>query len=195
MFWRCYCTWGSEKAEITIDPCISSLDDSSASAIQGFSEGTPPYHFQSKLHLPEQVIRFTLLIFGHSIIFLSSQVPPIAPPKKTLFVVLTHCLCLHNPATTRHLWPNNESQPNAYDGHYYSPEMAFRAAAAYNHIAQYDSPVKDDKSCRMGKQDVISRKAKCQEQAPRNMKSTGGTIIVSYKKLCLFPNIRLLTSF
>ncbi|MCE5166945.1 hypothetical protein HAX54_030865, partial [Datura stramonium] len=58
--------------------------------------------------------------------------PPVAPSRNTPLVVPATSIytILQSPSIPR---TNNESQPNAYDGQYYSLEMTFRAPDPYNH--------------------------------------------------------------
>ncbi|XP_059311487.1 uncharacterized protein LOC132063073 [Lycium ferocissimum] len=166
---------------------------------QGFSEGiptipvstqAPPVETSDPLCPPGFFPAYNL----PNIAGTSTVRPPAGPPRNTPLVVpaaTVYTIPQPSPAVR----PHHEPQPNVYEGQYYSPEMIFRAPGPYNHATQYDSPIENDKLNRMGEQDEISRKVKSLEQALRNMQGTGGPMNVSYKHLCLFPDIQLPAGF
>ncbi|XP_060200128.1 uncharacterized protein LOC132628360 [Lycium barbarum] len=60
---------------------------------------------------------------------------------------------------------------------------------------QYSSPVEIEKTAKNEGQEEIARKMKSLEQSVRNMQGLGGPKIVSYRDLCMFPNVHLPLGF
>ncbi|XP_019261647.1 PREDICTED: pollen-specific leucine-rich repeat extensin-like protein 4 [Nicotiana attenuata] len=116
---------------------------------QGPSEGTStiPQATQTPLHAtsdhilpPGYVPNYNL----HAAPGTSNMRPPIAPVRNTLLVVSgTPVYTIPPPPPVTR--PNNEPPSHAYDGQYYSPNMAFRVSAPYNQTPQYESPVEKEK--------------------------------------------------
>ncbi|XP_019251311.1 PREDICTED: uncharacterized protein LOC109230246 [Nicotiana attenuata] len=74
----------------------------------------------------------------------SNMRPPVAPVRNTPHVVsgaLVYTI-LPPPPVMR---PNNEPPSHAYDGSYYSPNMAFGVSSPYNQTPQYESLVENEK--------------------------------------------------
>ncbi|KAM3396106.1 hypothetical protein P3S68_005112 [Capsicum galapagoense] len=77
----------------------------------------------------------------------------------------------------------------------YSPEMTFKPKNPQYHTHQHDSPIVIDKIVKNEEQEEIARKVRSLEQIMRNMQGLGGPKSVSYKDLCMFPDIHLSLGF
>ncbi|XP_070050406.1 uncharacterized protein [Nicotiana tomentosiformis] len=162
---------------------------------RGPSEGTstvplaiqPPLHATSDHILPPGYLpKYSL----HAAPSTSNVRPPVAPVRNTPLVVSGAPVYTipPPPPVTR---PNNEPPSHAYDGQYYSPNMAFGVSAPYNQTPQYESPVENEKPAKMVELDEMARKMKSLEQNIMNIQGLSGHKSVSFSDLCMFPHIHL----
>ncbi|KAM3320805.1 hypothetical protein P3S67_008007 [Capsicum chacoense] len=77
----------------------------------------------------------------------------------------------------------------------YPPQMTFKSQNLHYYAHQHDSPIVIEKIVKNEKQEEIARKVRSLEQSMRNMQGLGGPKSVSYKDLCMFPNIHLPLGF
>ncbi|XP_070034162.1 uncharacterized protein [Nicotiana tomentosiformis] len=166
---------------------------------RGPSEGTstiplatqPPLHTTSDHILPPGYMPNYSL---HIIPGTSNVRPPVAPVRNTPPVVsgASAYLIPPPPPMTR---PINEPPSHAYDGQYYSPNMAFGVSAPYNQTPQYESPVENEKLVKTVEPDEMARKMKSLEQNIKKIQGLGGHKSVSFSDLCMFPHIHLPPGF
>ncbi|XP_070002050.1 uncharacterized protein [Nicotiana sylvestris] len=90
---------------------------------------------------------------------------------------------------------NNEPPSHAYDGQYYSPNMAFWVSTPYNQIPQYESPVENEKPATMVEPDEMVRKMKSLEQNIKNIQRLSGHKSVSFSDLYMFHHIHFPRGF
>ena len=77
----------------------------------------------------------------------------------------------------------------------YPLEMTFKSKNPHYHVHQHDTPIMIDKITKNEEQEEMSRKVRSLEQSTRNMQGLGGPKSVSYKDLCMFPDVHLPLGF
>nr|XP_016443898.1 PREDICTED: pollen-specific leucine-rich repeat extensin-like protein 4 [Nicotiana tabacum] len=131
---------------------------------QGPSKGTstvprftqPPLHAVSDHILPPGYVPNYNI---HAAPGTSNERPPVAPVRNTHLVVSgTPVYTIPPPPPVTR--PNNEPPSPAYDGQYYSPNMAFKVSAPHNLTPQYKSPVENEKPAKLVEPDKMARKMK-----------------------------------
>ncbi|XP_070028706.1 uncharacterized protein [Nicotiana sylvestris] len=166
---------------------------------QGPSEGTytiphatqPPIHAMSDPILPPRYMPNYSLYVAPST---SNMQPPVASVRNTPLVV-SGALVYTIPPPPPVMRPNNEPPSHAYDGQYYSPNMAFGVSAPYNQTPRYESSVENEMPATTIEPDEMARKMKSLEQNIKNIQGLGGHKSVSFSDLCMFPHIHLPRGF
>ncbi|KAF3654666.1 hypothetical protein FXO38_15028 [Capsicum annuum] len=93
--------------------------------------------------------------------------------------------------------PRSASDPvlKVSDSHYFAPEPTLKMNETYGYTQLPTFSFDTEKPVAMEEQEVIARKLKSLEQAMRNLQGIGGYKSVSYKYLCMFPDVNLLLGF
>ena len=73
------------------------------------------------------------------------------------------------------------------------PKLTFNVPYSYHH--QYSSPIEVEKNIKNKEHEEIARKMWSLEQNIRNMQGLGGHKSVSFKDLCMFPDVHLPLGF
>ncbi|KAM3382082.1 hypothetical protein P3S68_007655 [Capsicum galapagoense] len=89
--------------------------------------------------------------------------------------------------------PKNTGEPS--HDQLYPPEMIFKPQNPHYHAHQHDSPIVIEKIVKNEEQEEMDRKIRILEQSLRNMQGLGGQKSISYKDLCMFPDVHLLLRF
>ncbi|XP_070029913.1 uncharacterized protein [Nicotiana sylvestris] len=90
---------------------------------------------------------------------------------------------------------SNETVFKVTDAKHYAPEPTFKVSDPYSYAPYFEPPGGTEKPSKIVEQDEISRKVKILEQSLRNMQGIGSQMSVSYKDLCLFPDVQLPVGF
>ncbi|KAM3232738.1 hypothetical protein P3L10_018097 [Capsicum annuum] len=77
----------------------------------------------------------------------------------------------------------------------YPPKMIFKPQNPHYHDHQHDSPVVIEKIVKNEEQEEMARKIIMLEQSMRNMQGLGGQKSISFKDLCMFPDVHLPLGF
>ncbi|XP_070015116.1 uncharacterized protein [Nicotiana sylvestris] len=105
----------------------------------------------------------------------------------------THVLVAHPPATFAR--SSNETVFKVPDSKHYASEPTFKVSDPFSHAPYFEPPGETEKPAKTVEQDEISRKVKILEKSLKNMQGIGSQISMSYKDLCLFPDVQLLAGF
>ncbi|XP_060194914.1 uncharacterized protein LOC132624106 [Lycium barbarum] len=120
--------------------------------------------------------------------------PPNAPLRNNPFFIPTvQTTTIPQPTLVQK--SNNEPPSKGHHDQYYSPELTFKVPDSYNPFQQYSSPVEIEKTAKNEGQEEMARKMKRLEQSVRNMQGLGGPKSVSFRDLCMFPNVHLPLGF
>ena len=77
----------------------------------------------------------------------------------------------------------------------YPPELAFKPVNLYQPTHQPESHIVIEKAIMNEEREEIVRKVRSLEQSMRNIQGLGGHKSVSFKDLCMFPNVHLPIGF
>ena len=120
-----------------------------------------------------------------------------APPITPVFVALPpHETPIYAAHPTMRL-PRSASEPvlKVPDSQYYAPEPTLQMNEPYGYTQPPAFPFDTEKPVATEEQDIIAQKLKILEQAMRNLQGIGDYRSVSYKDLCMFPDINLSLGF
>ncbi|XP_075082726.1 uncharacterized protein LOC107816963 [Nicotiana tabacum] len=112
---------------------------------------------------------------------------PYTTPTSTLVFVVPPQATIHR--------SSNEPALKVHDAQYYAPKPTFKVPDPYCYTLPVEPPVETEKPAKNVKQDEIFRKVNGLEQSLRNMQGIGSQVSVSYKDLCLYPDIQLPVGF
>ncbi|XP_070002547.1 uncharacterized protein [Nicotiana sylvestris] len=117
------------------------------------------------------------------------------PAKTTSYPapLATHALLAPPPATFPR--SSNEAVFKVPDAQRYAREPTFKVLDSYSPAPHFEAPGETEKPGNTVEQDEISRKVKILEQSLRNMQGIGIQMSLSYKDLCLFPDVQLPNGF
>jgi len=91
--------------------------------------------------------------------------------------------------------PNNEYPLKAHDSQYYPAEVAHKVPDSYKKSPRDELHAEHEKVTGKEGRDKIFRKLKSIEQSLKNMQGMGDQVNMSYKELCMFPDVRLPAGF
>lgn len=97
--------------------------------------------------------------------------------------------------TMRLLRSTSEPVLKVSDGQYYAPEPTLQMNEPYGYTQPLAFPFDTEKPVAAEEQDITTRKLKSLEQAMRNLQGIRDYRSVSYKDLCMFPDINLPPGF
>ncbi|XP_070019721.1 uncharacterized protein [Nicotiana sylvestris] len=117
------------------------------------------------------------------------------PTKTTSYPasLITHVFVAPQPATLPR--SSRETVFKVPDAQHYALEPTFKVSDPHSYAPHFEPPCETEKSAKIVEQDEISRKVKNLEQSLRNMQGIGSQMSLSYKDLCLFPDIQLPVGF
>nr|XP_016498960.1 PREDICTED: protein HOMOLOG OF MAMMALIAN LYST-INTERACTING PROTEIN 5-like isoform X1 [Nicotiana tabacum] len=119
-----------------------------------------------------------------------------APPAKTTsYPAPTYApIFVPPPQATLHRSFSEPAFPAPYT-QYYAPEPTFKVLYPYSNTPHFEPHVETDKPPKNAEQKEMFRKVKSLEQSLRNMQGLRNQVSVTYKDLCLFPDVQLSAGF
>ncbi|XP_070007784.1 uncharacterized protein [Nicotiana sylvestris] len=113
--------------------------------------------------------------------------PPITSPQNCPPVISTTPMITTSQQSSLHR-SNNEHPLKAHDTQYYPSKVAHKVPNSYNQSLRSESHAENEKITGKEGRDEISRK-------PKSMQGMGDQVNMSYKELCMFPDVRLPAGF
>ncbi|XP_049393462.1 uncharacterized protein LOC125857851 [Solanum stenotomum] len=125
----------------------------------------------------------------------TSSVHPLNPPmmNNPLFMPTVQTNAIPQPTLAQK--SNDDPIPKDQYGQGQASKLTFKIPDSYHHTHQYSSPVEVEKNTKDEEHEEIARKMRSLEQNIRNMQGLGGHKSVSFKDLCMFPDVHLPIGF
>ncbi|KAH0670694.1 hypothetical protein KY289_025187 [Solanum tuberosum] len=125
----------------------------------------------------------------------TSSVHPLNPPMMNNPLFMPTVQTNATPQPTLLQKSNDDPIPKDQYGQGQAPKLTFQIPDSYHHTHQYSSPVEAEKPTKDEEHEEIARKMRSLEQNIRNMQGLGGHKSVSFKDLCMFPDVHLPIGF